>query len=569
MNYKTLYRRWRPRDFSNIVGQQHITRTLQNSLIAGRVSHAYLFCGTRGTGKTTTAKVLAMALNCVNRLKAEPCNNCASCVSIVEGHSMDVVEIDAASNRGIDEIRDLKEKIHFSPTTSKYRVYIIDEVHMLTNEAFNALLKTLEEPPAHVIFILATTEPHKVPVTILSRCQRFDFRPISVEEMVERLQEVAEGSKLNFDKDALQLLARAAEGSLRDALSMMDQVSSNNKSKITEDDIHAILGSVQRDLLHRMTQGLLEGNIIDLIDITGNIVATGKDLRVFARQLGVYLRDLLMNSLRKTEKGTVSSYDRQLLFHIIKLLVQYEQDMRWNMQPQLLFELFLFEAVEGSGEDDIGDIALRLARLEKQVNQLAGSYEGKQEVKQGVKSEGFSLLNVESFEDADLYEDKNDINIMDEPGSDKTDISDLSFTGEIEDLSDMGDVVENINVPQPDTTSIDRVKHFWPQVLKEVKKHNKATYAYLKSSWPSQVSGSILTLGYEDGDIARDIMDQDNNKKILAHCLSMFFKNNWTIRCIDGLKRPKEWQEENMEMDINSAMELFSAEKVEEVPPEE
>ncbi len=572
MTYQALYRKWRPKNFAEIVGQQHVTRTLQNALNAGRISHAYLFCGTRGSGKTTTAKVLAKALNCVEAMEGQPCNQCHNCRAVNEGDSMDVIEIDAASNRGIDEIRELREKINFSPAAARFRVYIIDEVHMLTNEAFNALLKTLEEPPSHVIFVLATTEPHKVPVTILSRCQRFDFRPISIAEMVGRMQEVAKGTNLDIEEDALYAMARAADGSLRDALSIMDQASSAGEDKITVENIHGILGTVDEDVLDTMTQNLIDGNSAGAIKMIDDLVVAGKDLRIFARQLGSHIRGRLVND----PAGDAES-NRRLLLFMAKLLVQYEQDMKWSSQPRLLLELFVFEAVEGGGDDSREDLALRLARLEKKIDEMKydrDSYpqshpiqsapvspkpapveDKKEELKEKELPWGEVVSGLEA-----VYE------------SNPVQREDKDETGNKNGKKGNNTVIEEEKTPVKGNSVADvpleRVRKMWPQILEAVNKESKATKAYLQSSWPANISGYMLTVGFEDDDIAKDMMEKESNQKILKRVLGSFFKGEWKVRFDSGLSRPQDWEEETQEMDFGGITEIFNAEEVEKIPPE-
>ena len=250
MEYQALYRAFRPQTFEDVVGQKHVTKTLRNAIIRDKESHAYLFSGPRGTGKTSIAKIFAKALNCRFGAEGEPCNECDICMSITEGSANDVIEIDAASNNGVDEIRNIREKVKYAPSEAMYKVYIIDEVHMLTTGAFNALLKTLEEPPGHAIFILATTEPHKIPATIISRCQRFDFKAIELNEIVERLKYVAKSESLEYEADAIEYIARTSEGGMRDALSIMDQVIAYSNNAITLDDAIMITGGIKSEELN-------------------------------------------------------------------------------------------------------------------------------------------------------------------------------------------------------------------------------------------------------------------------------------------------------------------------------
>ena len=295
MSSQSLYRRWRPQDFSEVVGQEHVSRTLQNALREGRISHAYLFAGPRGTGKTSMARILAKAVNCLNdNVNLRPDNTCPVCVAINEGRSLDLIEIDAASNTSVDDVRDLRDKVAFRPSESRYKVYIIDEVHMLSNAAFNALLKTLEEPPEHVIFVLATTEPHKIPATILSRCQRFDFRPLSVAEIEGRLAFIAEREGVEAEKSALTLIARNAQGSMRDAITMLDQAIAFGESKITREQILDMLGAVDESKIVAIVDAMLDGDRRRGLELLHSVAERGIDPQQLAGQIVDFLRDLML-----------------------------------------------------------------------------------------------------------------------------------------------------------------------------------------------------------------------------------------------------------------------------------
>ena len=295
MSYTALYRKWRPVSFEDVKGQDPIVQTLKNQITSERIGHAYLFCGTRGTGKTSIAKIYARAVNCEHPVDGSPCNQCPSCKSILAGTSMNVVEIDAASNNGVENIRDIREQVQYPPTEGKYRVYIIDEVHMLSIGAFNALLKTLEEPPSYVIFILATTEVHKIPITILSRCQRYDFKRISLETIAGRLRQLTEAEHIEVEDKALMYVAKAADGSLRDALSLLDQCVAFHYGKLlTYENVLDVLGAVDSGVFSSMFNAVIEGRTKDCITQLEEIVIQGRELGQFVTDFIWYLRNLLL-----------------------------------------------------------------------------------------------------------------------------------------------------------------------------------------------------------------------------------------------------------------------------------
>lgn len=363
MSYQTLYRRWRPQSFAEITGQEHVARTLQNALEQGRVAHAYLFCGPRGTGKTSVARILAKAVDCLNGPAREPCNNCSFCHDIGASRLLDVLEIDAASNRGIDEIRDLREKVRYAPVEARRKVYIIDEVHMLTTEAANALLKTLEEPPAHVLFILATTEPHRLPATVVSRCQRLDFKLISFAGIMDRLRTVAGELDRKISKTALQLIAEEAAGGLRDALSLFEQALAYAESDVTENDVLSVLGSVGREVFYDFTACLLKRDLSAALLIVNDVSASGRDLQHFTQQAIAYYRDLMVVLSCREEAETLGISpdwaDRlagqgkemglAMVGRALTVLHDLLAEMRWSTRPRLLWELAVFRlfGIEG------------------------------------------------------------------------------------------------------------------------------------------------------------------------------------------------------------------------------
>lgn len=393
MAYVALYRRWRPESFADLVGQEHISRTLSRAVTSGQTSHAYLFTGPRGTGKTSTAKILARALNCAEGPTLTPCGVCDSCRSISDGSSMDVFEIDAASNRGIDEIRDLRESVKFAPTEGHYKIYIIDEVHMLTTEAFNALLKTLEEPPERVIFILATTEPHKVPATIQSRCQRYDFHRITVTEIRDRLIYVCKESDIAAEENALDIIAAQADGGMRDALSILDQCMALAEGTLTAERVQEALGLVGRAWIRRMAGEIAARDAAALIAQLSELLQSGRELKQVLAELAQYFRQLMIAGVGGAVSAAelcagdaeelrmdAAQFTQEEIMSILRRLNETMQELRTSPQPRIAVETLLIglchtEGAAPSGESTAppagGADAARIARLEAQVEELA------------------------------------------------------------------------------------------------------------------------------------------------------------------------------------------------------
>lgn len=378
MAYQVISRKYRPLGFADLTGQEHISRTLKNAIENARLHHAYLFSGVRGTGKTTTARILAKCLNCAVGITANPCLQCSSCTEIAAGTSLDVIEIDAASNTGVDNVREvIVNNISIAPARDKYKVFIIDEVHMLSTPAFNALLKTLEEPPAHVVFIMATTEHHKVPDTILSRCQQFEFRQIPVDKIFQRLREIADLEKINITDSALKEIARAGNGSMRDAQSAFDQVITFSGSEIAEADVTGSLGLVSSAVLIRALKAIADANSSEILRIAGEIDEVGQDLRVFARELMSWVRNLLFvksgmpaDSLDGVSEGDAASlgelagrFSEEDLVRFFHLLTETEKEIKDSMQPRFQLEMGLLKIVHAGRLRSIEEIINRLEAL--------------------------------------------------------------------------------------------------------------------------------------------------------------------------------------------------------------
>ena len=381
MSYLVLARRWRPQNFDEVVGQRPVTQTLKNAIAKDRVAHALLFTGPRGVGKTTTARILAKAVNCERGRTPDPCSECASCNAIATGRSVDCLEIDGASNRGIDEVRELREIVRYAPSRDKYKVIIIDEVHMLTEPAFNALLKTLEEPPPGVVFILATTHAHKIPPTILSRCQRHDFRRLGQEEILPRLQQIAREEGATVSDGAMMAIARAAEGSLRDAQSLLDQAIAYSGNEVSEVDVAIVLGLVEGELLAQTTQAIIERDSSLALAVVESLSARGDDLQRFCQELLAHLRDLMVSKVSKdptpllqlsrvppeTVRSQAAALTLADLETIFQVLSRAEFEMRRAPQPRFVLEMALVEATEARSLQALEALLERLSALEEKL----------------------------------------------------------------------------------------------------------------------------------------------------------------------------------------------------------
>lgn len=383
MAYTALYRKWRPARFEDVRGQEHIVRTLKNQIISDRVGHAYLFCGTRGTGKTTIAKIMARAVNCEHPVDGSPCNECAVCRSILEGRSVNVAEIDAASNNGVDNIREIRDQVQYSPTEGKYRVYIIDEVHMLSAGAFNALLKTLEEPPAYVIFILATTEANRIPITVLSRCQRYDFRRIGNDVIADQISHLLAEEKVEADEDAVRYVAKAADGSMRDALSLLEQcISFYYGQRLTYEKVLDVLGAVDTQVFSHLLRLVIGCNVPGCVQLMDEISAQGRDLGQFVTDFIWYLRNLMLvqtadqsaQSLEMTTENYEALREESKLIALpalmrnIRICCELSNQLKFAVSKRVLIEMAIIKMMQPQMEDDLDSLRVRLERIEEQIS---------------------------------------------------------------------------------------------------------------------------------------------------------------------------------------------------------
>ena len=438
MEYLALYRRYRPDVFDKLIGQDGVVKTLKNQIESGRLGHAYLFTGTRGTGKTSAAKIFAKAVNCLHPVNGSPCGECECCKALSDPSNIDVIEIDAASNNGVNEIRDLREKVQYPPVSCKYKVYIIDEVHMLTGAAFNALLKTLEEPPKHVIFILATTEVQKIPATILSRCMRFDFRLIANEKIAGLISSIYDELGKEYDTDAVNAIAAAGEGSIRDALSIADIALSYGNGKLTYADVMDILGATNVNVVIGLIDAIIDGNAGKILEITDELSRLGKSMGMLVKDVIKTLRDLLIISTCASPNEILSlpsdifaalkslaiKTEKERILRIIEIFSDAENSLRYSMQPRTVFETAAVKAARPITDYDVDALLARVCKLERELNDFKSS-DTPFCVKSPVKKEEVKKPEKEPVKESEVQsEEKNDDDIP-ERIADKPSLSDM------------------------------------------------------------------------------------------------------------------------------------------------
>lgn len=525
MAYTALYRKFRPDNFEDVKGQSHIVTTLQNQIKAERMGHAYLFCGTRGTGKTSIAKIFARAVNCEHPVNGSPCNECAMCRSINAGTSMNVIEIDAASNNGVDNIREIVDEVQFSPAEGKYKVYIIDEVHMLSIGAFNALLKTLEEPPSYVIFILATTEVHKIPITILSRCQRYDFKRITIETIASRLEELMKTEGIEVEEKAIRYIAKAADGSMRDALSLLDQCIAFYLGKtLTYDNVLEVLGAVDTEVFSRFLRKILEEDIVGLMKMLEELVMQGRELGQFVIDFTWYLRNLLLvstsdnmedvldvsseNLLRLKEEAAMVEQDR--LMRYIRVFSELSGQIKYAVQKRIFIEIALIKLCKPAMENNLESVIDRIAKLEEKIEK--GNF---------VSIEKVSQDKLEKY-----------------PSENKPDVPLLKAIPE-----EVKQVVEN-----------------WPVIIRNM---SKTVQTFLKSAKLSLAGDNRLLIVFKD-DLAFGFVGNENHKEELQKQISDYIGKEIEIemRLLDEGSRFEETYV-NIEQAINMEITIDDDDKEE------
>ena len=544
MAYIALYRTFRPLKFEDMVGEEHITKTLKNQIIYGRVGHAYLFSGGRGTGKTTSAKILARAVNCLNPQNGEPCNECEICKEILDGSLTDVIEMDAASNNSVDDIREIRDEVNFLPTKAKYRVYIIDEVHMLTTGAFNALLKTLEEPPEHVKFILATTEPQKLPTTILSRCQRFDFKKLSNSDIVKRLKIICKESEIKISEEALELISVLAEGAMRDGISILERCAQESTEEISEELVKELVGIPKLEYISEIVKGILEKDEIKALNVIDKVIDEGKDLYNFLWEIIKYMKDILI--YKSTKKLNIYSKDEikeieeisklasnEKILNIIYLLSSLENDIKWSTQKTIMFQTGIIRACLDIKNDGLDELKERITKLENQIES------GNIKVNNTKNSNKNANVKQVPKEETTFYaEELGDVILSD---------NDLESA-----------IPKEINLKKEEKNDIDTTNINWQNILNKLKTSGKIMlFTSLANTNIKQIGDMIIEVEFPNGltPFVQKILDDSTNKKDLSKIIFQETGKEWQIKYKDlkssSTTKVETKKDEDLGIDIN------------------
>lgn len=529
MSYLVFARKWRPQVFEDVVAQEHITTTLKNAILQDRVAHAYLFSGPRGVGKTTTARIFAKALNCQNSDKPtpEPCNKCESCMEITEGRSLDVIEIDGASNRGIDEIRQLRENVKFSPSKGRYKVYIIDEVHQITADGFNALLKTLEEPPAHVKFIFATTHKHKVMSTIISRCQRFDFKKVSTQQLIDKLKDIITKEKLKIDEEAIFLIARSADGSVRDAESMLDQAASYSAERVRAEDIVSMLGSIEQEAFFEVTRMIIEKDAQASLELINKFINDGKDLFQFTGGLMEHFRNLAVAKVQASPAGLLIDLPKDIVDKI------YKQSKGIELQDIIYCFNVLNNAQELMRKSGLSRIQLEIAiiKLIRRDAQRAAQTELYRSAARG---------NVVSDVPGPKVTLPEAPRTVSQNTADNT-IVDYALSS-IEEDTNVATAVEEKPQTHDKVVTAEDVRGAWQYILNGVKSEKISAALFLMEGLPSRMESSTVVIDFPQQYVFyKEALERNENKCIIEKYLKSALNSDIKVKfCIvEDIQRPK------------------------------
>ncbi len=502
--------------FEDVVEQEHVVKTLKNSILSGRVAHAYLFCGTRGTGKTTMAKIFSRAINCENSTNGDPCNECEICKGILNGSLLDVIEIDAASNNSVDNVREIRDEVVYAPSKARYKVYIIDEVHMLSSGAFNALLKTLEEPPGHAVFVLATTEPHKLPATILSRCQRFDFRRIPVESIVKRIEYIAKNSEVSIEDEGLKLIARMSDGALRDAISILDQCISLGNKHLTYEDVLSVVGIVNNTFVADVVDAINAKEVDRVLQLVNVLVMDGKNITQFVSDLVLYYRNLLICSTSRNPEeiieaskemiermnGQCKSLSNIEITSVIKELSSLEATMKWSTHARVLLEVALIKLCENKIDSRDAGIGERINFLEKKINDMLSN---------GIK------VNPS---EAKILNDDNK----------KKDVQNGQS------MKDQDQAGREIKVDLKNIAGNMKGMEIWNDVLNDLKQNGRMVlYSYLLDTKAVEVNSRIVGVVFpSEKDYFKINVSKSENAEILENYIGKRLGREVKIKCVDS-----------------------------------
>lgn len=543
MGYTALYRKFRPLTFSEMVGQEHITRTLKNQIISNRVGHAYLFNGGRGTGKTSAAKILARAINCLNPKAGEPCNECEICKGAISGALTDIVEMDAASNNSVEDIRSIREEVNFLPTKAKYRIYIIDEVHMLSTGAFNALLKTLEEPPEHVKFILATTEPQKLPATILSRCQRFDFKRISNEDIIKRLEIVCKESNMEATRGALSIIAALSEGAMRDALSILERCVQDGENKIDEDKIKDLVGIPKVTFVNGIIQAIIEYDVDKALESIEQVLKEGKDIHNLIWEMIKYSKDILVYQATgklelyneeelKQIKNLSEAVSKNKLVDLIYKLSELENEIKWSTQKTIMFQAGIIKLCNKQADISEG-IEQRVEKIEQYLKSGKGV----------VTSNTNPIMQSNNSEMAQMGQRVT------------TDFNNMRATNNISSIQESGKSKNQSNMNHNKFSS--KVEEYWPQIINDLKQNGKIVlYTNLMGTRAKELNDMTVGIEFPNGmtSFGKAVLEKQENMREISNLVSMASGKEMQIKYVTQERQERQMtNEENLQNFANQS----------------